>query len=248
MAAAVLAFGLATASAQAADLAARPYSKAPIASAPVYGWTGCYVGGNVGGGWDRQDYLNVNPQRLPNFDLGAERNSGVIGGGQVGCDYQAGAWVFGAQGMFDATDIKGSNHVVPGPADPQFPNIFDLRARTSWLATATARVGYTVVPEALLYVKGGAAWTRGSLGYTITGQGVDTYTGAETRSGWVVGGGLEYLFAPNWSGFVEYNHIDFGTRTLNTADPSGFIEPIRVNRRIDTAMIGVNYRFGGWGK
>jgi outer membrane immunogenic protein len=235
-------------SASAADLAARPYTKASLPGAAVASWTGCYIGGNVGGGWDRQGYTNLNPQRLPNFDLGSERNSGVVGGGQVGCDYQAGSWVFGAQGMFEAADTRGSNHVVPGRADSQFPNIFDLSARTSWVTTATVRVGYAIVPQALLYAKGGAAWTHGTLGYNITGMGLATYTGGETRSGWIIGGGLEYLFAPNWSVFVEYNHMDFGTQTLNTQDAFANIEPIRVSRRIDTAMVGVNFRFGPWGK
>ena len=79
-------------------------------------------------------------------------------------------------------------------------------------------------------------------------MGVANYTGGETRSGWVIGGGLEYLIAPNWSVFAEYNHMDFGTQTLNTQDAFGFIEPIRVSRRIDTAMVGVNFRFGPWGR
>ena len=248
MAIAAVALAVSATTAQGADLGARTYAKAPMAAAPIYAWTGCYVGGNVGGGWDRQDYTNVNPRRLPNFDLGAERNSGVVGGGQVGCDYQAGSWVFGAQGMFEAAGLRGSNRAVPGPADPQFPNVFDLSARTSWVTTATLRVGYAVVPQALLYVKGGAAWTHGNLDYTITGMGVANYTGGETRSGWVIGGGLEYLFAPNWSVFAEYNHMDFGTQTLNTLDAFGFIEPIRVSRRIDTAMAGVNFRFAPWGR
>jgi outer membrane immunogenic protein len=237
-----------SAPALAADLAPRTYTKIPPPVVAVASWTGCYIGGNVGGGWDRQDYTNVNPQRLPHFDLGSERNSGVIGGGQVGCDYQAGSWVFGAQGMFQAADLRGSNRVVPGPTNPQFGNVFDLSARTSWVTTATLRVGYAIVPQALLYLKGGAAWTHGNLGYTITGQGVDPFTGSETRSGWIVGGGLEYLFAPNWSVFVEYNHMDFGTQTLNTQDAFAFIEPIRVSRQIDTAMVGVNFRFGPWGR
>ncbi|WP_027534544.1 outer membrane protein [Bradyrhizobium sp. WSM3983] len=249
-----MAFGtIATAAAglaNAADLAARPYTKAPPVPMAVYSWTGCYVGGNVGGGSDRQTYTNVNPNRLPNFDLGSERNTGVIGGGQIGCDYQAGNFVFGAQGMIDATDLRGSNRVVPAPGDPQFPNIFDLSARTSWIATATARIGYTVTPQTLLYVKGGGAWSRSSLDYTITGMGVATFTGSETRSGWIVGGGVEYLLAPNWSVFAEYNHMDFGTSILATqgigAD-AGFSEPIRIGHRIDAGMVGVNYRFGGPG-
>jgi outer membrane immunogenic protein len=89
---------------------------------------------------------------------------------------------------------------------------------------------------------------RAILNYTITGMGVANFTGAETRAGWTVGGGLEYLIAPNWSVFAEYNHMDFGSSTLATQDvvPADLSppEPIRIGRRIDTVMLGVNYRFG----
>ena len=108
--------------------------------------------------------------------------------------------------------------MVPGPTDSQFPNIFDLSSRTSWIATATARLGYAVQPQLLLYAKGGAAWERSSLDYTITGMGVANFSGSELRTGWTVGGGLEYLIAPSWSVFAEYNHMDFGTDTLATQD------------------------------
>ena len=231
----------------AADLSPHSYVKAPPPQA-VASWTGCYLGANAGGGLDRQAYTNVNPNRLPNFDLGSERNAGAVGGGQIGCDYQIGGWVVGVQGLFDAAGFRGSNHVVPGPTDSQFPNIFDLSSRTSWIATATARLGYAVQPQLLLYAKGGAAWERSSLDYTITGMGVANFSGSEQRAGWTVGGGLEYLIAPNWSVFAEYNHMDFGTDTLATQDRNvsnnSPPEPIRLSHRTDIGLVGLNYRFG----
>lgn len=233
----------------AADLPTRMSMKAP-AMIPLYNWTGCYVGANAGGGSDRETFTNVNPNRSPNFDLGSEHATGAVGGGQIGCDYQAGNWVVGAQGMFDAADFGGSNRVVPGPGDRQFPNVFDLSSRVSWLTTATARIGYAVQPQLLVYARGGAAWMRSNLDYAITGMGItNTYTGAETRTGWTAGAGLEYLVAANWSVFAEYSHMDFGASTLNTTfilDPSP--EPIRIGHRIDTVMLGLNYRIGSSGR
>jgi outer membrane immunogenic protein len=233
----------------AADLPTQMSTKAP-AMAPIYSWTGCYIGANAGGGSDRENFTNVNPNRLPNFDLGSEHAAGAMGGGQIGCDYQAGNWVIGAQGLFDATNFKDSNHVVPAFGDPQFPNVFDLSSRVSWLATATARLGYAVQPQLLVYARGGAAWMRSDLKYAITGMGItNTYTGAETRTGWTVGAGLEYLIIANWSVFAEYSHMDFGSGTLNTTfipDPSP--EPIRISHRIDTVMLGLNYRIGSPGR
>ena len=138
---------------------------------------------------------------------------------------------------------------MPAFGDPQFPNVFDLSSRVSWLATATARIGYAIQPQLLVYAKGGAAWMRSDLKYAITGMGVtDTYSAAETRTGWTVGAGLEYLIAANWSVFAEYSHMDFGSGTLNTTfilDPSP--EPIRISHRVDTVMLGLNYRIGSPG-
>jgi outer membrane immunogenic protein len=233
----------------AADLPTHLSMKAP-AMAPLYNWTGCYIGANAGGGSDRETFTDVDPNSLPNFDLGSEHASGAMGGGQIGCDYQAGNWVVGAQGMFDATDFKGSNHVAPGPGDRHFPDLYDLSSRVSWVSTATARIGYAIQPQLLLYVRGGAAWMRSDLNFSIAAMGVtNTYTGVETRTGWTAGAGLEYLIAANWSVFAEYSHMDFGSSTLNTTfipDPSPV--PIRIGHRIDTVMLGLNYRIGSSGR
>src|SRR5450755_4767988 len=103
----------------AADLAARPYTKAPM-MAPVmtYNWTGCYIGGNVGGGWARTNQSRVGLVNgvaiVPPTDFGSGNGSNVIGGAQIGCDYQfAGNWVVGVQGMFDFGNID-SSHQIPG--------------------------------------------------------------------------------------------------------------------------------------
>jgi outer membrane immunogenic protein len=223
-------------------------TKAPVV-ALAYRWTGCYLGANVGGGSNRAAFFDATPPRPTGLDHGVARGTGALGGGQIGCDYQAGNWVFGLQGMIEATNLNGTSHFVPGPADPQSPNVLDMRSRTSALATATARVGYAVQPQVLIYAKGGAAWMRSQVDYTITGMGAFTFpfTGSDTRTGWTAGGGVEFLIAPNWSVFAEYNYMDFGSKTLTLqgyGGTAGATAPIVVNHRIDTAMFGVNYRFG----
>jgi outer membrane immunogenic protein len=241
--------GIANGPSNAADLPTHMSMKAP-AMAPLYSWTGCYIGANAGGGSDQENFTDINlgadAISHPSFDLGSAHATGAMGGGQIGCDYQAGNWVVGAQGMFDATDFKGSNHVVPGPGDPQFGDVYDLSSRVSWVATATARIGYAIQPQLLLYARGGAAWMRSDLNFSVTAMGLtNTYTGAETRTGWTAGAGLEYLVAANWSVFAEYSHMDFGASTLNTTlitDPSPV--PIRIGHRIDSVMLGLNYRVG----
>jgi len=223
-------------------------TKAP-AAVLAYRWTGCYLGANVGAGADRAAYTDVNPQRPTSLDLGTARATGALGGGQIGCDYQAGNWVFGLQGMGEATGFRGTSHYVPGPTDPRLNNVYDTSSRISSLVTATARLGYAVQPQILIYAKGGGAWMRSSVDYMSTGQGFTfPYAGSETRTGWTAGGGVEFLIAPNWSVFAEYNYIDFGAKTLTLQGygpiTAGATQAILVSHRIDTAMFGVNYRFG----
>jgi len=98
---------IAPAPARAADMPlAMPY--APVAP-PLYSWTACYGGFNIGGGAANKSFTDVNGFFIaPGGDLGSHTARGVVGGGQFGCDYQAGMFVFGAQGLFDASGMKGA--------------------------------------------------------------------------------------------------------------------------------------------
>src|SRR5262245_35930051 len=126
--------------AAAADLRARPAPvyKSPPPVTPYFTWTGCYLGGNVGGAWSYKSYsdpLGVYFPFFPGQDLGSHNAGGFIGGGQVGCDYQVGSWVFGAQGMFEWTDLNGDNLHPNGGA------VFN-HTHIPWVTTATGRIGY----------------------------------------------------------------------------------------------------------
>jgi outer membrane immunogenic protein len=229
LAAAVIATtGLATFAA-----AAEKRVKAPVYSPPLVipSWTGCYIGGNIGGGWANKSATD------PRFNFGTHTADGVVGGGQIGCDYQAGQWVFGVQGMFDATSLKGEN---------QFDvNNERFTTRVSSFVTATGRIGYAVSPSALLYVKGGGAWVRDNH-RDVSNAGVGS-TAQVTRSGWTVGGGLEWMFTSNWSAFVEFDHMNFGTRDVTwTQQPpfgtASFLVPIR--QHVQVVMVGLNWRWG----
>jgi outer membrane immunogenic protein len=230
--------------ASAADLPAS-YSKAP-AMTPImsYNWTGCYIGGNVGGGWARTSQTQVGKVGLPvvlNADFGAGDGSNVIGGVQVGCDYQfAGNWVVGVQGMFDFGDIN-SRHVTTA-----FPAFYSTD-RTKEIFTGTARLGYLFVPSVLGYVKGGGAWARTDS--SIFGTAPVNFlseTASADRSGWTVGGGLEWMFAPGWSVFGEYNYMDFGRKNVNyVTAPTGAGVPDVISTRltVQQLLVGINYKF-----
>lgn len=238
-----------TGSAFAADMAPR-YTKAPPpAPVVVYSWTGCYIGGNVGGGWER---TRQNPRigqngpagfiPLPDADFGSSTGTDFVGGGQIGCDYQfANSFVVGVQGMYDYGRIN-SSHILP--AFPTFNS--NIRVKDMW--TVTGRVGYLFVPQLLGYVKGGGAWT--SVDYVINGTVPAPFNSENafgvSRSGWTVGAGLEWMFAPGWSVFGEFNYMDFGTKDVNfVTAPLAFGNPDRVRTKLEMEqfLVGVNYKF-----
>ena len=218
--------------AMAADLPVR-YSPPP---APVvvsyYSWTGCYIGGNVGGMWVKKDWSDP----VTGLSYGGHNANGWLGGVQAGCNYQVGGWVFGLQGDYDWSSASGSN------VNALFPAVTDSSSVRS-LASVTGRVGYAW-DRFLGYVKGGGAWERDN--YTITGitpGGVISVSTSDTRSGWTVGIGGEYAFTNNLSGFIEYDWYGFGTRTATFVGPGGLI-PIDIKENKSVLKVGLNYKFG----
>ncbi len=141
----------ATGVASAADL---PLKAKPL-TAPVYNWTGCYVGGDVGGAWTRTDTFRASQDTIGAAfaNYGRENDSGFIGGGQAGCDFQTTNLVFGVQGTFDFGSIKGSHALTDFPT---FSETNNLKA----VYTATGRVGYLWTPSFLGYVKAGVSWMQ----------------------------------------------------------------------------------------
>jgi outer membrane immunogenic protein len=213
--------------AQAADLGAPPINRLP----PLPSWTGCYVGVNAGGGW-AQASLN---DPIGVATLGTVSRGGLAGGGQIGCDYQAGPLLFGIQGMADVANIVASGLQPNALVTTNFS--------AAWIETLTARFGVVVHPTVLLYVKGGGAWMQESLSMTFAGFTVAT--GKTTLTGWTAGAGIEFMFAPNWSVFVEYSYQGFPNNQTSLIVPGGII-PISFNSNFNaqTALIGLNFRFG----
>jgi outer membrane immunogenic protein len=248
---AVVLLAVSVASARAADLPAKIYTKAPLPPVAVYNWTGCYLGANGGGLWASKRWVNtdITTSALYGTQITSHTASGAMGGGQIGCDYQVGPWVFGIQGDYDAADARGwgiDNN------NPRFNDESDVRG----LGTVTLRAGYTVTSQFLLYARGGIAFERDRYNVyqlalpAITLQGQQnqlglTATGDQDRTGGIVGLGGEYLITKNWSVFAEYNSLDFGTRTItltSTQTQRPFIT-MDVRERKDVVRVGFNYRF-----
>lgn len=245
LALALSALAISATTASAADLAPR-YTKAPpLAPVAVYNWTGCYIGGNIGAGYERTRQTRiakVDGTLFPNDDFGGSNGTDVIGGGQVGCDYQfANNFVVGIQGMYDFGRIS-SSHAIP-----IFPT-FNENIRVKDMGTVTGRIGYLFTPALLGYVKGGGAFAR--VDYVANGT-VPAFFNSENalgvnRQGWTVGGGVEWMFAPNWSLFGEYNYMDFGNKNVafvQAPGTFGVADVVRTRLEISQALVGVNYKF-----
>ena len=216
----------------AADLPMKAPARAYVAPAPVFTWNGCYVGGNTGGGWAGGADWTVGGVSGSN-----STGSGWVGGLQGGCDVQYGTWVLGFETMWDWGNMKTSHQ------DPFFALGVTDTNTVQWFGTLTGRVGYAV-DRSLLYIKGGVAWAEASAKITDP-TGVESVQGSNSRTGWDLGGGWEYAFAPNWSAKIEYNYIGFGSNSFTA--PGGF--PVTIsNQNIQTVLVGLNYRFGDMGK
>jgi outer membrane immunogenic protein len=227
--------------AQAADLAKPVYKGAPP---PAYfSWTGCYLGTHSGlaaGHTTWHDALPIGTidatmtGQTANTDM-----SGAIYGGQIGCDYQFnGNWVIGIDGSLSGSTLTGTNM-------DQFNSTWTLRTKTDWFGAITGRVG-VAVDRVLLYTRVGVAFANNK--FEIENTAILDGTPSTTRTGWMIGSGIELSFAPSWSVFVEADYYSFGSSNVSfVGDRVNPTPPFTVQTKltIETLKFGVNYRFGG---
>jgi outer membrane immunogenic protein len=235
-----------TGSASAADLAARPYTKAaaPVAYAPS--WTGCYVGAGGGGAMTNNDHNSIdNVTGVPlsgNQTAGARGWFGTVG---AGCDYQFNNFVVGLFGDYDFMDVKGDTNVGVG--------IFGTQKQDYQWAVG-GRVGYLVLPQLLTYVSGGytqAHW-KGS-NYSLLGFGAPVASSAGfTRSGWFIGTGDEYAlsFLPGLFWKTEYRYSEFDRATVGINDfatglPTGVSEVQKLREHSVRSELVYRFNWGG---
>jgi len=263
---ALAALAIGTVSASAADMAAR-YTKAPPVAAPVYSWTGFYIGGNVGGQWGTSDattttlsppvayFAATSPAAIA--AVGAQRinSDSVTGGFTAGYNWQVNNTVLGIEGDFNYFGFKGSA-VGTGVYPCCAPTTFTVASSVSadWLATIRGRIGFLATPSWLLYVTGGAAISEVRANFSFT----DTFAAAtesgsfrDTRVGWTAGVGGEYAVGNGWSFKAEYLYVDLGRTTItsNNLFVGAPLPAQTFNHSADLVShigrVGVNYKFGG---
>lgn len=175
---------LATAPARAADLT-RPAPVPASVPAPVFSWTGFYIGGQAGYGW----------------------GSGADALGLAGVDPKG--WLAGAQAGYN---YQFANHVVAGiEADIAGGDIsagtLGLSSTLDLLGTVRGRLGYAFGPV-LPYVTGGFAWGNNAISIPGASQ-------SQTLTGWTVGAGIEYALTEHWTAKTEYLYTDLGSKSYD---------------------------------
>jgi len=235
--------------------------KAPVRMAPIFSWTGCYIGGTAGGYWAKSDFtglptgafLTGEPTVIPNLTAvssGTLKNSGFIGGGEAGCNVlNDNRILLGFE--LDVSDLHLSqSSVVTGPGDPLAPGT-TLTATTSvtaeWLSTFRARVGVTN-DHWLFYTTFGVALANVTFSQSVffsASGSTQAGTNSNLLYGWTAGGGIEYALTNNWSIKGEYLFVDLGNQTVNELNPGfpTFTQLTRNDVKISIARFGLNYRF-----
>jgi outer membrane immunogenic protein len=249
---------LGSASALAADLGPRAYTKAPMMAAPISTWQGFYIGGNVGYGFgdSKTDFAFFGPVSVFNLAAPTLKTDlrGVIGGAQIGYNWQIGSFVAGIEADFQGSGIKGDAsgpvmnlNSTPPVTVPGF--LTNSSEKLSWFGTVRGRFGVTATPDLLLYATGGLAYGEVKTSTDAGGSPFPDFPVgfSKTKTGWTAGAGAEWMFARNWSAKVEYLFLDLGKDSALGVSPLPLFSLLSVGYHWRTqeniVRAGVNYHF-----
>lgn len=224
------------------------FAAVAIAAPASADWTGFYVGIHAGGVWGDVDWQNVSNASGGDIDFVAPQTisqsaDGVLGGAQLGYNFQMTNWLFGVDVSGSGLDFdETTRNTNAGAGNDEF-----VSSEIEWLVTAAARVGWTW-RDSVVFVKGGYATANVNTRHDDSSGGTDGYTGFyatdETHNGWMAGAGLEHEIGEHTSVGLEYNYIDLGNQ-----DHSGITTPgadLVVNDidvQVHTVTARLNYHF-----
>jgi outer membrane immunogenic protein len=195
-------------------------SSATTASIP--NWTGFYVDGGFGYGMWSADTVVIDPRTGACVLCVAQRQGGrgSLGTVGIGYDFQFTLANFnlvaGPLGSFDFTSIKGT---IQDQINGQISG--EEKMTSAW--SAGVRLGWLVNPSVLTYFNGG--WSRAHFdGTTLvsdtTGIPNGSITPSFSPSGWFIGSGVEYMFAPGWFARAEYRYAEYRSTLLPEVNPT----------------------------
>jgi outer membrane immunogenic protein len=224
----------------AADMAVPMPAYYPRLPPAIYDWTGLYVGGHVGGGMLIDSVSqNVSPAAVNLQSSGSLQPAGVIGGAQIGANYEFAPWVIGIEGSWTDSAIQGNTLITATATAPIAQERFTSQAQ--WFAALTGRLGYAA-NDWLFYAKAGGAWldaryTEDNL--LVGGVTATTQVITDNRTGFTVGAGIEFGLVENLSAKIEYDFYGFGSKNYNF----NAITPVSVRSDLHTLIVGLNYKF-----
>jgi len=258
--------------ASAADLPARVAPAPYIAPAPIFTWTGFYIGANVGAGFRNNNNTVVVPNGVfpgvPAFVMvnpagNNNDNTGILGGGQIGYNWQAGTFVFGIEADIQGMSNGNNNNIagvvpVGGNAAVFVPG---GNNNSNWFGTVRGRLGIAY-DRVLFYGTGGLAYgggnsnagvvnyfAPGNIGLVPDAVYTSTNTNGNNNLGYSVGAGVEYAFTNNWTMKAEYLYVSLGKHTnlyvpTTGAAPAGTsFSGANTSNRFSVVRVGLNYKF-----
>jgi outer membrane immunogenic protein len=225
--------------ASAADLAARPYTKAPPpALVAAYDWSGFYIGADVGYGWaTSRGTAGAADGSFP-IPYSYEPR-GVIGGGYLGGNYQIKNVVLGIEADWQAADLNGGGNFLLGASTYHF------QTKIRDYGSVRGRLGLAM-DRWMVFGTAGVAWGSWDTSYAFLGVNPFFTNRVNEHAGWTAGGGVEYAFTNNWLARAEYRHTDLGSSAFVAG--SGTVKPnlSEVGNRvmINDVRVGIAYKFG----
>jgi outer membrane immunogenic protein len=245
-----MALGVA-APASAADMPVKAAPPPPVA--PIYTWTGLYVGGHAGYSWGRWGGdLTFDPGTGPLAGIFDPSHrtidaNGWLAGGQIGFNYQVNSFVFGLEADASWTNLKGSGSF--NTADG-FMN-WAIQNRLDWFGTVRGRAGFAV-NNILLYGTAGVAYGQTSADQVASVIPCCLVTAVssvnENHIGWTAGAGVEWMYSRNWSVKAEYLYTDLGSADYRFIGRTFVGTPhttdsFPADLTFHTVRVGVNYKF-----
>jgi outer membrane immunogenic protein len=233
----------------AADLPARVPVKAPAPVVAPWSWAGFYVGINAGAAWNHAKFTDLGDQNglgygfLPGTTYWSPTSVGFTGGGQIGYNFQSGNLVYGLEADLNWVNAKKSETLTTAAAIVAvFSGPLQVSTKLEWMATVRGRLGITLSPT-LLYVTGGWAIAGFEDQFDAPVNTDPVLISKKTRSGWTVGGGIEHMFARNWTAKIEALYADFGSWTASGPNVGGLIYRTRFEHEVITVRGGLNWKW-----
>jgi len=211
---------------------------APVVAAPVFSWTGGYLGGQIGYGWGKSRFSSYDDE--DGYYALNTKPDGFLGGLYAGYNFDMGNnFVLGIDGDITYNNLKDSASIF----DEDLGEVANVESKLRWSGAIRARAGYAI-DRLMPYIAGGIAF--GSVKNSATGLGIDdniyTVSQSKTLTGWTAGAGVDYAATDNVILRLEYRYTDYGRKNFSAGNDDFGLEA-RNKFKTNEIRLGVAYKF-----